>query len=411
MANQNTDRIKEAVGEAINTRFGYQNTDDYGDYILVFNVDEASFREAFKNTNPESGNPLMATYESQMENTGLRVELEYEGDKPKIVVEAVDIRDHKSVLADEVTPVVQYHIDDAKFFAESASQRLRMIDALKTMYGDTLMVHESDPFHLKATVPFVPDDVLKGAGCRSSIWVKTATGERTVHFGSGVRETALDVNVDFRKGQVPTSLIDPMDKEGYPLEPDEIPAWFDRLYKKTEENLAYSIGLDRLRHDIVAGYCETEKRFVLVDVPQSEFNEDSGYEFTDIDYNERALVDRYDPFKVHVKFDAKGEIAFNKMGRKSDGRGIIRDNEFLESWEFTYADRKNLRNEMAFSFFFKYRDEIEKVVRTAIRENRIPDHPNRKKGKRYAGAAKLLRPPKLPHPGQSEPRVSRGMKM
>jgi len=410
MTDDITPDYKTAIKEAIDHRFGRQNSDDYGDHILVFYIDNDLVKEALESVNRSGRVSQFEIDTAGTTEVALKVAVDTRDGKPETTVTAVDV-DGAGYLEDhEITPVIQYLVDDAKHVADSAVQREQMNSTMQEMFGDEIEFMETEPSRIKVKVSYVEDEVLMAAKCPYGTRVKTATGERWREFGDGLRSAGLDIDIDFRKGLAPTILAKTVSEDGKPTVGDDTPEWFTHLYKKMGEKLSENIeGIHRLRHDVIVGHSEIEGYYALVDVPECEFAE-SGYEFTDIDYEERAAVDRYDPFKIHVKFNDRGEIAFNKMGRKSEGRGVIRENEFLETAEFTQADRKNLRNDMAFSFLGDYREEIQSALTTAILQKRLPDHPNRTKRKKVGIGSAPKRPKGLTAPGD-RPSVSSAPRM
>ncbi|WP_186392755.1 MULTISPECIES: hypothetical protein [unclassified Pannonibacter] len=406
MTDDITPDYKTAIKEAIDHRFGRQNTDDYGDHVLVFHIDNDLVKEALENVNRSGRVSQFEIDTAGTTEVALKVALDTRDGKPETTVTAVDV-DGAGYLEDhEITPVIQYLVDDAKHVADSAVQREQMISTMQEMFGDKIEFMETEPSRIKAKVNYVEDEVLIEAKCPYWDRYITATGESWRVFGDGLRSAALDIDIDFRKGLAPTILTKAVTEGGEPIVGDDTPEWFSRLYKKMDEKLSENIeGIHRLRHDVIVGHSEIEGYYALVDVPEREFSEKDA-EFTNIDFDERAAVDRYDPFTIHVKFNDQGEIVFNKMGRKSEGRGIIRENEFLEAAEFTQADRKNLRNEMALSFIGDYREEIASTLTTAILQNRLPDHPNRTKKKKVGVGSPPKRPRGLTAPGDRPSIVS-----
>lgn len=108
-----------------------------------------------------------------------------------------------------------------------------------------------------------------------------------------------------------------------------------------------------------------EGLIAFVPVPATERGDICG-EFTGTDYDFFAAIDTHRPFNIHLSVDKHGSVVWRK-GHKSEGRGIIRDEEecFIEEG-FTYAERASLRNEMSATFFKRYYQEAIQIAYIAF---------------------------------------------
>jgi hypothetical protein len=120
MTDDITPVYKTAIKEAIDHRFGRQNTDDYGDHVPVFYIANDLVKEALENVNRSGRVSQFEIDTAGTSEVALKIAVDTRDGKPETTVTAVDV-DGAGYLEDhEITPVIQYLVDDAKHVADGA---------------------------------------------------------------------------------------------------------------------------------------------------------------------------------------------------------------------------------------------------------------------------------------------------